>query len=69
MTKITNSITLRFYDPRTIDRIDAAAENLHMTRSVYIRRSVLRALEYTEEHELPLLQHREIRKALAREKL
>jgi predicted DNA-binding protein len=65
MTKTTNSITLRFYDPRTIDRLDAAAQNLNMSRSAYIRRCVVRGLEHTEEHELPLLRHREIRRALA----
>ena len=65
MTKTTNSITLRFYDPWTIDRLDAAAQNLNMSRSAYIRRCVVRGLEHTEEHELPLLRHREIRRALA----
>jgi hypothetical protein len=65
MTKPTNSITLRFYDAKTLDRLDAAAQNLNMSRSAYIRRCVVRGLEHTEEHELPLLRHREIRKALA----
>ena len=65
MMKTTNSITLRFYDAKTIDRLDAAAQDLNMTRSAYIRRCVIRGLEHTEEHELPLLKHREIRKALA----
>jgi hypothetical protein len=65
MTKTTNSITLRFYDPRTIDRLDAAAQDLNMSRSKYIRRCIVRGLQHTEEHELPLLRHREIRRALA----
>jgi predicted DNA-binding protein len=65
MNNTTNSITLRFYDAKTLDRLDAAAENLNMSRSAYIRRCIVRGLEHTEEHELPLLKHREIRKALA----
>jgi predicted DNA-binding protein len=65
MKKPANSITLRFYDVKTIDRLDVAAQNLNMTRSAYIRRCILRGLEHTEEHELPLLRHREIRRALA----
>ena len=65
MTKTTNSITLRFYGLKTIDRLDVAAQNLNMTRSAYIRRCIVGGLEHTEEHELPLLRHREIRRALA----
>jgi predicted DNA-binding protein len=49
-----------------IDRLDNAAHSLNMTRSAYIRRCVVRGLEHTEIHELPLLEHRAIRKALAR---
>jgi hypothetical protein len=64
--KTTNSITLRFYDAHTLDRLDNAAHGLSMSRSDYIRRCVVRGLEHTEEHELPLLEHRAIRKALAR---
>jgi hypothetical protein len=64
--KTTNSITLRFYDANTLDRLDNAAHGLNMNRSDYIRRCVVRGLEHTEEHELPLLEHRAIRKALAR---
>jgi hypothetical protein len=67
MKKPANSITLRFCDSKTIDRLDKAVQNLNMSRSAYIRRCVLRGLEHTEEHELPLLKHREIRKALARQ--
>lgn len=62
----TNSIVLRFYDPNTIDRLDNAAHSLNMSRSAYLRRCVNRGLEYTETHELPLVEHRAIRKALAR---
>ena len=62
----THSIVLRFYDPNTIARLDNAVHSLNMTRSAYIRRCVVRGLEHTEIHELPLLEHRAIRKALAR---
>ena len=60
-----DSITLRFYDPTTIDRLDNAAHSLNLSRSAYIRRCVIRGLEHTEAHELPLLEHRAIRNALA----
>jgi hypothetical protein len=66
MKKTANSITLRFYDAHTFARIDHAAHGLNLTRSGYIRRCVARGLEHTEAHELPLLEHRAIRKALAR---
>jgi uncharacterized protein (DUF1778 family) len=66
MKKTTDSITLRFYDPATLERIDNAASGLSMSRSDFIRRCVVRELQHTEEFELPLLQHREILKALAR---
>jgi predicted DNA-binding protein len=49
-----------------IDRLDNASHSLNLSRSAYIRRSVVRGLEHTEAHELPLLEHRAIRKALAR---
>jgi hypothetical protein len=62
----THSIVLRFYDPTTIDRLDNVAHSLNMSRSAYLRRCVARGLEHTETHELPLLEHRAIRKALAR---
>ena len=66
--KKTNShaVMLRFYDPNTIDRLDNAARSLNLTRSAYIRRCISRGLDHTEGHELPLFEHRAIRKALAR---
>jgi hypothetical protein len=66
MNQPTNSITLRFYDAGIIDRLDNAAHSLNLSRSAYIRRCVVRGLEHTEIHELPLLEPRAIRKALAR---
>jgi len=66
MKNSTKAIALRFHDATTLDRIDAAAHALNMNRSDYVRRCVTRGLEHTEEFELPLLQHRAIRKALAR---
>ncbi|MGD1096831.1 MAG: hypothetical protein ABSB35_33165 [Bryobacteraceae bacterium] len=62
---ITQSIVLRFYDANTIDRLDNASHSLNLSRSAYLRRCVVRGLEHTEAHELPLLEHRAIRKALA----
>jgi len=62
---ITHSIVLRFYDANTIDRLDNASHSLNLSRSAYLRRCVVRGLEHTEAHELPLLEHRAIRKALA----
>ena len=59
------SIALRFYDATTIDRLDNASHSLNMSRSSYIRRCLIRGLEHTETHELPLLAHRAIREALA----
>ena len=61
-----HSITLRFYDPNTVDRLDNVSHGLNMSRSAYIRRCIIRGLDHTESHELPLLEHRAIRKALAR---
>jgi hypothetical protein len=67
MKKTTaRSVVLRFYDLSTINRLDDASHRLNMSRSDYIRRCVQRGLEHTETHELPLLKHRAIRKALAR---
>ena len=63
--KTTHSIVLRFYDANTVDRLDNAAHSLNLSRSAYLRRCAVRGLEYTEAHELPLLEHRTIRKALA----
>lgn len=50
-----------------IDRLDAVAYDLRMpSRSHYIRRSIERALEFSETHELPLLQDPALQRALAR---
>jgi predicted DNA-binding protein len=65
MNQQNRAIILRLPES-VIDRLDAVAYTLNMTRSAYIRRSVVRGLEHTEAHELPLLEHRAIRKALAR---
>jgi hypothetical protein len=65
MKKTANSIVLRFYNSEIVDRLDNVAHSLNMSRSAYIRRCVVRGLEHTETHELPLLEHRAIRKALA----
>ena len=65
MNQQNRAIILRLPES-VIDRLDNAAHSLHMSRSAYIRRCVVRGLEHTEIHELPLLEHRAIRQALTR---
>jgi metal-responsive CopG/Arc/MetJ family transcriptional regulator len=49
-----------------VDRLDAAAYDLHMrSRSDYIRRSLERALEFSEAHEVPLMNDPKLQRALA----
>jgi len=49
-----------------VDRLDAVAYDLHMrSRSDYIRRSLERAVEFSEAHELPLVNDAAIKRALA----
>jgi Arc/MetJ-type ribon-helix-helix transcriptional regulator len=60
------AIILRLPEP-LIDRLDSVASDLRMpSRSHYIRRSIERALEFSEGHELPLLQDPALQRALAR---
>ena len=50
-----------------VDRLDAVAYDLRMrSRSDYIRRSFERALDFSEAHEVPLLEDPELQRALAR---
>ena len=50
-----------------VDRLDAVAYDLHMrSRSDYIRRSLERELEFSETHEVPLMNDPAIKRALAR---
>ena len=50
-----------------VDRLDAVAFDLRLpSRSDYIRRSIERALEFSETHEVPLLEDPELQRALAR---
>jgi metal-responsive CopG/Arc/MetJ family transcriptional regulator len=50
-----------------MDRLDAVAYDLRMpSRSHYIRRSLERALEFSEAHEVPLLNDPKLQRALAR---
>jgi predicted DNA-binding protein len=65
MNQQNRAIILRLPES-VIDRLDNAVHSLNMTRSAYIRRSVVRGLEHTEAHELSLLERRAIRQALAR---
>jgi hypothetical protein len=54
------------YDNNVVDRRDDAAYTLKMSRSAFIRRCITRGLDYSEVHELPLLENRSIKNALAR---
>ncbi len=50
-----------------VDRLDAVVSDLQVpSRSYYLRRSIQRALDFSETHELPLLDNPELQKALAR---
>jgi predicted DNA-binding protein len=65
MNQQNRAIILRLSES-VVDRLNAVAHTLNLSRSAYIRRCVVRGLEHTEIHELPLLEHRAIRQALAR---
>lgn len=50
-----------------VDRLDAVAYDLRMpSRNHYIRRSLERALEFSEAHEVPLVNDPKLQRALAR---
>jgi metal-responsive CopG/Arc/MetJ family transcriptional regulator len=50
-----------------VDRLDSVAFDLRMpSRSHYLRRSIERALEFSEAHEVPLLNNPALQRALAR---
>jgi hypothetical protein len=50
-----------------VDRLDAVAFDLRMpSRSHYLRRSIERALDFSEAHEVPLLDNPALQRALAR---
>ena len=50
-----------------VDRLDSVTYDLRMrSRSDYIRRSLERALEFSEAHEVPLLDDPDLQRALAR---
>lgn len=50
-----------------VDRLDSVTYDLRMrSRSDYIRRSLERALDFSEAHEVPLLEDPELQRALAR---
>lgn len=51
--------------PRTmLSDVDLTAKQLRMSRTAYIRKSLMRNLMYSEEHELPLIQDPDIQSAL-----
>lgn len=50
-----------------VDRLDAVTYDLRMrSRSDYIRRSLERALDFSEANEVPLLEDPDLQRALAR---
>jgi metal-responsive CopG/Arc/MetJ family transcriptional regulator len=50
-----------------VDRLDSVAFDLRMpSRSHYLRRSIERALDFSEAHEVPLLNDPALQRALAR---
>jgi metal-responsive CopG/Arc/MetJ family transcriptional regulator len=50
-----------------IERLDSVAFDLKMpSRACFIRRSLDRALEYSEQNEVPLVQDPALRRALSR---
>jgi hypothetical protein len=59
----TVALVLRL--PRTmLSDVDLTAKQLRMSRTAYIRKSVIRNLMYSEEHELPLIQGPDIQSVL-----
>jgi len=60
------AILVRLPEP-LVDRPDSVSFDLRMrSGSGYIRRSLERALEFSETHEVPLLEDPELQRALAR---
>jgi predicted transcriptional regulator len=47
-----------------VERLDVAANALRMSRSAYMRRAVVRGLQFSEDKEMPLLESAAIRRAL-----
>jgi metal-responsive CopG/Arc/MetJ family transcriptional regulator len=51
--------------PKTmLSDVDLTAKELRMSRSAYIRKSLMRNLTYSEQHELPLIQNPDIQSVL-----
>ena len=66
MKPTKRAIILRL-EESLVDRIDSVAHELRMpSRSHYIRRSLERALEFSQTHEVPLLNDPKLQRALAR---
>jgi metal-responsive CopG/Arc/MetJ family transcriptional regulator len=66
MKPTKRAIILRL-EESLVNRIDSVAHDLRMpSRSHYIRRSLERALEFSETHEVPLLNDPKLQRALAR---
>jgi predicted transcriptional regulator len=57
------AIVLRL-DANTVNRIDNVRHTMRMDRSTWLRRAVAKHLAHNLEHELPLLERREIQAAL-----
>jgi predicted transcriptional regulator len=63
MRKPKRAIVLRL-DENTVSRIDTVRHTMRMDRTTWLRRAVARHLAHNLEHELPLLDRREIQAAL-----
>jgi predicted transcriptional regulator len=57
------AIVLRM-SPDLLGRVDDVRESLSMSRTSWLRKAIRRQLEFTQDHELPLVQDPAIRRAL-----
>ena len=63
MTRPKRAIVLRL-DESTVDSIDSVRHSMRMDRTAWLRRAVAKHLAHNLEHEVPLLNRREIQEAL-----
>ena len=60
-----NTVAMVLRLPRSVlSDVDLTAKQLRMSRTAYIRKSLMRNLTYSEEHELPLIQDPDIQSVL-----
>ena len=61
----STAMTLRLTEDLA-DQLADVSHTLRMSKSAWVRKAIRRSIEYTRVHELPLLERRGIREALAR---